>query len=232
MHRPADQLRPFSFAEIESMAAGAVMAVAGQTRVICTASLSEAPRWIPRDGQGRPRHGWVTAEYAMMPGSTPERQRRGPGSRATEIQRLIARSLRAAVDLEKMPGVSVTCDCDVLVADGGTRTAAITGACVALRRALRAAQADGRLAEDPWLGNVAAVSVGMVAGQPTLDLDYPLDSSAQVDMNVVMNQAGRFIEVQGTGEKSDFGRAELDAMLDLAEAGVRRLLALQEEALS
>ena len=214
------------------MAAGAVMAVAGQTRVICTASVAaEPPKWIRRDAEGRPKHGWVTAEYAMMPGSTPERQRRGPGSRATEIQRLIARSLRAAVNLDAMPGLSVTCDCDVLVADGGTRTASVTGACVALRRAVIAALADGRLQQDPWVGNVAAVSVGLVGGVPTLDLDYPLDSTAEVDMNVVMNAAGRFIEVQGTGEKGDFGRAELDAMLDLAEAGIADLLRLQDAAL-
>ncbi len=214
------------------MAAGAVVAVAGNTRVICTASVAEEPpKWIKRDAEGRPKHGWVTAEYAMMPGSTPERQRRGPGSRATEIQRLIARSLRAAVDLEKMPGLSITCDCDVLVADGGTRTASITGACVALRRAVRKALDAGRIQSDPWRGNVAAVSVGLVGGVPTLDLDYPLDSSAEVDLNVVMNAAGRFVEVQGTGEKGDFGRADLNAMLDLAEAGIAKLMTLQDAAL-
>ena len=231
MARPADRLRPFSLEEVPSMAAGAVVAVAGRTRVICTASVAASPpRWIRRDADGRPVHGWVTAEYAMMPGSTPERQRRGPGSRATEIQRLIARSLRAAVDLEKMPGLSVTCDCDVLVADGGTRTASVTGACVALRRAIRAALDQGRIQEDPWLGNVAAVSVGLCGGVPTLDLDYPLDSAAEVDLNVVMNAAGRFVEVQGTGERGDFGRPELDAMLDLAGSGIRELMRVQEAA--
>lgn len=215
------------------MAAGAALAVAGSTRVICTASVaSEPPRWIRRGADGQPEHGWVTAEYAMMPGSTPERQRRGGGSRAIEIQRLIARSLRAAVDLDQMPGLAITCDCDVLVADGGTRTAAVTGACVALRRAVRAALEAGTLGRDPWLGNVAAVSVGMVGGVPTLDLDYPLDSSAEVDMNVVMNDRGRFIEVQGTGEKGDFSRSQLDAMLGLAEAGIRELHRVQAAALA
>ena len=232
MDRPADRLRPFSIEEVPSLAAGAIMAVAGQTRVICTASVADAPpKWIRRDAEGRPGHGWVTAEYAMMPGSTPERQRRGPGSRATEIQRLIARSLRAAVDLDAMPGLSITCDCDVLVADGGTRTASVTGACVALRRAVRHALQAGRIREDPWRGNVAAVSVGLVGGVPTLDLDYPLDSSAEVDLNVVMNAAGRFVEVQGTGERGDFGRSELDAMLGLAEAGIRELMLVQDAAL-
>jgi ribonuclease PH len=167
----------------------------------------------------------------MLPGSTPERQSRGPSSRATEIKRLIGRSLRAAVDLSKMPGLVLTCDCDVIKADGGTRTASVTGAFVALADALAAARAAGLIGDDPIISEVAAVSVGIVDDQPVLDLDYALDSRAQVDMNVVMNSAGRFIEVQGTGESGTFSRAELDQLLDLAAGGVKQLIEAQRDAL-
>ena len=221
-------MRPVTIEPFPAAASGSVVITQGQTRVLCTASIAdETPRWIQRDEQGNPVHGWVTAEYAMLPGSTPDRARRGPNSRGTEIQRLIGRVLRAAVDLDKMPGLAVTCDCDVLYADGGTRTASITGAYVALAQALAAARADGRLKANPLHGPVAAVSVGMIDGQPTLDLDYPLDVRAEVDLNVAMNHRGRFIEVQGTGEKGTFSRDQLDAMLDLAGKGIKQLMSVQ-----
>ncbi|MEM9881816.1 MAG: ribonuclease PH [Planctomycetota bacterium] len=235
--RPADQLRPTTIEPFPTNAAGSVVIAAGDTRVLCTASVQpDVPKWIRRDPEtGQPTHGWVSAEYAMLPGSTPDRKRRGPDGRGTEIQRLIGRALRAAVDLDAMPGLAVTCDCDVLSADGGTRTAAITGAYVALVQALRWAESQGRLtsAKAALLpGAVGAVSVGVIDGTPTLDLDYPLDVRAEVDMNVAMNAAGRFIEVQGTGEKGTFDRGQLDALLDLAEKGIRELMAIQAAALS
>lgn len=231
--RPASQLRPTVIEPFPSAAAGSVQIVMGGTRVLCTASIaSETPRWIKRDEDGSPVHGWVTAEYAMLPGSTPDRKRRGPDGRSTEIQRLIARVLRAAVDLDKMPGLAITCDCDVLQADGGTRTAAITGAYVALAQAIAAARADGRLARNPIIGPVGAVSVGIIDGKAYLDLDYELDIRAEVDMNVAMDSKGNFIEVQGTGEKGVFSREELDTLLDLAGKGIRKLMKYQRSALA
>lgn len=230
--RRANQLRPVGIEPFPAAAAGSVIITQGQTRVLCTASIAEkTPPWIETDEQGQPVHGWVTAEYNMLPGSTPERKRRGGDSRSTEIQRLIGRALRAAVDLGKMPGLAITCDCDVLVADGGTRTASITGAFVALAQAVAAAKADGRLATDPILGPVAAVSVGIVDDKPRLDLDYALDVRAQVDMNVAMNHRGQFIEVQGTGEQGTFDRGQLDALLALAQKGIRKLIAIQRAAM-
>ena len=230
--RPKNQLRPTTIEPFASAAAGSVQIVRGGTRVLCTASIdSETPRWIKRDANGDPTHGWVTAEYAMLPGSTPDRKRRGPDGRSTEIQRLIGRVLRAAVDMDKMPGMSITCDCDVLQADGGTRTAAITGAYVALAQAIAAARADGRLKANPIIGPVAAVSVGIIDGQAYLDLDYELDVRAEVDMNVAMDSKGNFIEVQGTGEKGTFSRAELDTLLDLAGKGITKLMKLQRAAI-
>ncbi len=230
--RADNELRPTTIEPIASAAAGHVMISQGQTRVICTASLStDLPPWmLPRDG-GPATRGWVTAEYAMMPGSTPQRKRRGGDSRGTEIQRLIARVLRAAVDLERMPGVLITCDCDVLVADGGTRTASITGAYVALAQALLTARHKGMIENDPIDTPVAAVSVGIVDGRPVLDLDYPLDVNAEVDMNVAMNGRGEYVEVQGTAEGAAFCRDRLNALLDLAEAGIGRLLEVQEGAI-
>ncbi len=168
----------------------------------------------------------------MLPGSTPQRKKRGPDGRGTEIQRLIGRALRAAVDLKKMPGVTVTCDCDVLVADGGTRTAAITGAFVALAQALAAARRRGLIDRDPINGPVAAVSVGIIDGRPQLDLNYELDSRADVDMNVAMNHRGQFVEVQGTGEGATFTREQLDQLLDLAATGIRQLMRFQRAVLS
>jgi ribonuclease PH len=240
--RPADQLRPTTIQpfppgsgdDLSVGAPGSVLIAAGQTRVLCTASVqADVPRWIKRDPDtGEPTHGWVSAEYSMLPGSTPQRKKRGPDGRGTEIQRLIGRSLRAAVDLDQMPGLAITCDCDVLTADGGTRTAAITGAYVALVQALGWARRQGRLDRDPIVSPIAAVSVGIIDGRPTLDLDYPLDVRADVDMNVAMNGDGQFIEVQGTGEKATFDRAQLDALLDLATAGIRQLMQVQADTIA
>lgn len=233
--RPADQLRPTTIEPFPTNAAGSVVITAGNTRVLCTASVqSDVPRWIKKDPEtGEPSHGWVSAEYSMLPGSTPDRKRRGPDGRGTEIQRLIGRALRASVDMDRMPGLAITCDCDVLVADGGTRTAAITGAYVALVQALQWAESEGRLGDlkPVLLPAVAAISVGIVDGVPTLDLDYPLDVRAEVDMNVAMNAAGQFIEVQGTGEQGTFDRKQLDALLDLATGGIESLMAIQRAAL-
>ena len=231
--RQPDQLRPVTIEPFPSSAAGAVLITQGQTRVLCTASLcAHVPPWVRRDESGVPAHGWVTAEYAMIPGSTPDRVKRGPSSRGTEIQRLVARSLRAAVDLHQMPTVMVTVDCEVLVADGGTRTASITGGYVALQQALAAAKRQGLLETDLAAAQIAAVSVGIVDGQAVLDLDYPLDSRAEVDLNVVMTGDGAFIELQGTGEKGTFSRGQLDELLDLATAGIDRLMQVQRAALA
>lgn len=230
--RRATELRNVSIEPVATAAAGGVVIQQGDTRVLCTASVErDVPRWLIDKATGQATKGWVTAEYSMLPGSTPDRQRRGPTSRGTEIQRLIGRSLRAAVDLEKMPGVAITCDCDVLVADGGTRTAAITGAFVALSMAIAQARRSGLIERDPIIGPVAAVSVGICDGQVHLDLDYPLDVRAEVDLNVAMNHKGDFVEVQGTGEHGTFKREQLDAMLDLAEQGIRKLMREQRRAL-
>lgn len=232
--RRPDQLRPLMIERhYPSNAPGSVLIDCGETRVLCTASIaSDPPRWLPRDPEsGAFTKGWVTAEYNMLPGSTPDRKRRGPDSRGTEIQRLIARVLRAAVDLEKMPGLAITCDCDVLRADGGTRTTAITGAYIALVDAVNAAREQGFIEKNPILGPVAAVSVGIIDGRAYLDLDYPLDSRAEVDMNVAMNHKGEFIEIQGTGEAGTFSREQADTLLDLASQGIKKLIAAQRRAL-
>ncbi len=232
MPRKTTQMRPVSIEPFQTHAPGSVMIACGDTRVLCTASISETPpKWLPKDEQGNYVKGWVTAEYNMMPGSTVGRKRRGPDSRGTEIQRLIGRALRAGVDLGRMPGVAITCDCDVVQADGGTRTASITGAWVALAQAVAHAKAEGMLTKNPLLGPVSAVSVGIVDGKAHLDLDYALDSRAEVDLNVVMNHKGALIEVQGTGEAGTFTRAELDTMLDLAEKGAKKLRSVQRAAL-
>ncbi|MFT5224011.1 MAG: ribonuclease PH, partial [Glaciecola sp.] len=199
--------------------AGGALVEFGDTRVLCSANIEEgAPRW-------RNKVGWVTGEYSMLPGSTNTRARRGPNGRAKEIERLIGRSLRLAVDLDQMPDVTLTVDCDVLDADGGTRTAAITGGWVALARALRALGHDDLLQTQ-----IAAVSVGIIDGEPRLDLPYEEDARADVDMNVVMTADGRYVEVQGTAEAAAFGRDMLNDMLDLAEAGCGNLFALQRAA--
>ena len=229
--RRADQLRPVTIEPYPTAAPGSVIITQGQTRVLCTASLStDVPPFIAKDAEGVPERGWVTAEYAMLPGSTPDRKRRGSDSRATEIKRLIGRSLRAAVDTSRMPGIAITCDCDVLHADGGTRTASITGAYVALARAVAVAGRDGLIQGNPLIGPVAAVSVGIVGGKPHVDLDYDLDSTAEVDMNVAMNHRRQFIELQGTGEQITFDREQLDKLLDLAGRGIGKLIRIQREA--
>jgi ribonuclease PH len=232
MPRRHDELRTTTIEPFPTNAAGSMLITQGQTRVLCTASLArEVPRWMRDPDTGQATQGWVTAEYAMLPGATERRKRRGEDSRATEIRRLIGRTLRAAVDLQKMPGLTITCDCDVLSADGGTRTASITGAFVALKQAVEVARSQGLLTDDPILGPVAAVSVGLVRGQARLDLDYALDSNADVDMNVAMNHLGGFVEVQATGEQGTFSREQLDALLDLATGGIRQLMEIQQAAL-
>jgi ribonuclease PH len=226
--RASDALRPISIQrQFTRPAHGSVLITTGRTTVLCTACVEEqVPAWMV--GQGR---GWITAEYGMLPGSTNPRKRRDVGKvdgRTTEIQRLIGRSLRAVVDLEALGERSVFVDCDVLEADGGTRTASITGAMVALVDAM-ATIAD--LARDPLGDSVAAVSVGIVDGQVLLDLDYAEDVRADVDMNVVMTGGGRFVEVQGTGEEATFGDSELAAMLKLARGGLAQIREMQKQAL-
>jgi ribonuclease PH len=213
-------------------AEGSVLVEFGDTRVLCTASVDEGvPPFLRGKGQG-----WVTAEYGMLPRAThtrsPREAARGKQSgRTQEIQRLIGRSLRAAVDMAALGERTVTIDCDVLQADGGTRTAAITGAYLALADACESLRARGLLSAIPLHGQVAAVSVGIVRGVPVLDLDYREDSEAETDMNVVMNNGGAFIEVQGTAEGHAFRRHELDALLNLAASGIGELCALQAQAL-
>ncbi len=228
--RPAD-LRPLKLTPgFLPPAEGSVLIEMGATRVVCTATVQEGVPPFLR-GQGR---GWVTAEYAMLPRSSPERidrERRGPGGRTHEIQRLIGRSLRAVVDMTALGETSVLVDCDVLQADGGTRTASITGGYVALVLALERLRAAGTLRKLPLTGTVAAVSVGIVEGKVVLDLDYSEDSRAEVDMNVVMTGAGRYVEVQGTAEASPFTAGQLTRLLAAAGDGVRSLTALQREAL-
>ena len=229
--RAPDQLRPVSvelgFTEATP---GSVLISMGRTRVLCTASVeSEVPRWM-RDSD----RGWVTAEYAMLPGSSPERIRRDhvSGGRALEISRLIGRALRASVNLQKMGETMVRVDCDVIEADGGTRTAAITGAWIALHQALDDAIERGVIAERAIVDEVAAVSVGIVAGEKLLDLDYERDAAAEVDLNVVMSGRGLLIEVQGTAERAPFTRRDLDDLLDLATSGIEELHDLQRRAVT
>lgn len=229
--RAEDELRHVSIERhFTRYAEGSVLVCFGDTRVICTASVEDR---VPPFLRGRGR-GWVTAEYGMLPRATGERSGREAargrqGGRTMEIQRLIGRSLRAAVDLAALGECTITLDCDVIQADGGTRTAAITGSFVALMDAVRS---RGRAsAKSPIHGQVAAVSVGIYQGQPVLDLDYAEDSEAETDLNVVMNDNGGFIEVQGTAEGHAFRRGELDAMLNLAEGGIKTLLELQRDAL-
>jgi len=231
--RAADELRPVRFTRgYTRHAEGSVLVEFGDTRVLCTASVETGvPAFLRNSGQG-----WVTAEYGMLPRAThtrsPREAARGrQGGRTLEIQRLIGRSLRACIDLRALGERTITIDCDVLQADGGTRTAAITGGYVALADAIRSLRRRKALEASPLHGQVAAVSVGIVSGLPVLDLDYAEDSEAETDMNVVMNSGGAFIEVQGTAEGHAFRREELDALLDLAVAGIAGLCALQLEAL-
>ena len=232
--RAAQDLRPVTLTRHYTRhAEGSVLVSFGDTRVLCTASVEErVPGFLKGSGKG-----WVTAEYGMLPRATHTRSDREAargkqGGRTLEIQRLIGRSLRAVMDLEAFGERTLTLDCDVLQADGGTRTASITGAYVALKDAVQQLLKQGLLKTDPVHGAVAAVSVGIVGGTPVLDLDYSEDSHAETDMNVVMNEAGAFIEVQGTAEGHAFHRHELDSMLKLAEQGIQQLMAKQREALA
>ena len=234
--RKTNELRPLRFQNhIAPYATGSTLIEWGNTRVICGVTVEETvPRWMKEQSV---KGGWITAEYSMLPYSTLERKSRDVGrgkidGRAQEIQRLIGRALRAVIDLEKLGERTVWVDCDVLQADGGTRTAAITGAYVALCIAIRRLIASGKVTENPMLHAVAAVSVGMVDHQPLLDLCYTEDVAAAVDMNLVMNSAGEFIELQGTGEQATFSEAQLADLLALGRTGIRELLAAQEKALA
>lgn len=228
--RKAADLRPIQITRgYTRFAAGSVLMRTGDTVVLCTASIEDSvPEW--RAGKGL---GWVTAEYDMLPASTGRRRRRsrsGVDGRAAEIQRIIGRVMRSVVDFAALGERSIYLDCDVLQADGGTRTAAITGAYVALCDAIGVMRADGRLTRSPIREAVAAVSVGKIDGRLLLDLDYSEDSRAEVDFNVAMTASGQFVEVQGSGESSTFSRAELDRMLRLAGRGIRQLIAAQASA--
>jgi ribonuclease PH len=232
--RQPDELRPLTFErDFTVMATGSVLVSTGKTRVLCTASVDdEVPRWMRGSGKG-----WVTAEYSLLPGSSPERVSREAAKgkqsgRTHEIQRLIGRSLRAVIDLKALGEVQIVLDCDVLQADGGTRTASISGAYVALHDALTRLKEQGRITSHPMTEGCAAVSVGVVAGACLLDLDYSEDSTAETDMNVVMTSSGRFVEVQGTAEGAPFSRSQLDELLGLAEKGATRILEAQAELLA
>ena len=229
LRRP-DELRPLGFTRgFTRHAEGSVLAEFGDTRVLCTASVEDR---VPVFLKGR-GSGWITAEYGMLPRSTNTRMGREAargkqGGRTMEIQRLIGRSLRAAVDLEKLGERTITLDCDVIQADGGTRTASISGAFVALSSAIQKLLAAGELEENPITHAVASISVGIYQGTPVLDLDYAEDSSAETDMNIVMNDAAGFIEIQGTAEGTPFSNAEMDQMLDLARKGIGEIIAIQK----
>lgn len=231
-NRKDRELRPVTLERaVMKNAAGSCLVKCGDTHVLCSATIEErVGSW--RKGSGK---GWLTAEYAMLPASTAKRtprETKGRKGRSQEIERLIGRSLRNVCDLSNMGGeVTMTIDCDVLQADGGTRTASITGAWVAAYDAFEAWKAAGKVKVNPMFGQVAAVSVGLVDGRLLLDLDYREDSSAEIDMNVVMNAKGEFVEVQGTGEQVPFSRARLNDMLDMAEEGIGRLLMLQRQVL-
>ncbi len=220
------ELRPISFErDYTEMTPGSVLVSFGRTRVLCTASIDDdVPRWMRGRGTG-----WVTAEYSMLPGSSPERVQRKVSGRSQEIQRLIARSLRSVCDMAVLGERLITVDCDVLQADGGTRTASITGGFLALHDACTRLVHEGKLRKNPLVEPCAAVSVGVVDGVAVLDLPYVEDSRAEVDMNVVMTGSGRFVEVQGTAEGAAFSRPELDAMLGLAELGIAELVELQKQ---
>lgn len=227
--RALDQLRPITLTrDVMKNAHGSCLAEFGDTRVMCTATIEEAlPAWRKAS-----RKGWLTAEYAMLPASTSSRTKReykGRKGRSMEIERLIGRSLRAVCDLDHLGEFTITVDCDVLQADGGTRTASITGGWVALHDALMNFVEQGKIKRLPLTGQVAAISMGVVAGTPMLDLDYPEDSHADVDLNLVGTADGGIIEIQGTGERSTLSRAQLNELLDMGEAGIKRLCDLQNE---
>jgi ribonuclease PH len=232
--RAADELRPTAIEPgFVRTASGSALISVGETRVICTASVQESvPRWM--EGRGR---GWVTAEYGMLPASTGERKQRDAtkgrqDGRTVEIQRLIGRSLRGVIDFEALGERTIYLDCDVLQADGGTRCASITGAYVALSLAAARLEAAGKLKKSPLTGSLAAVSCGIVDGTPLLDLDYPEDSRAEVDANVVMTGEGGLVEVQATAERTPLSRAHLDELLALAASGIEELRGAQERAIA
>ena len=232
--RNPDELRDIKITTHFTMhAEGSVLIACGNTQVLCTASVeNRVPRFLKDKEQG-----WVTAEYGMLPRSTHSRMSREAArgkqsGRTQEIQRLIGRSLRAAVDLNALDGYTITIDCDVIQADGGTRTASITGSFIALSLAIEKLIADQKIKNNPIHGQIAAVSVGIYNGVPVLDLDYPEDSEAETDMNVIMNEAGAFIEVQGTAEGHAFRREELDDLLNLAASGIGELMQPQRNALA
>ncbi|HLU41275.1 MAG TPA: ribonuclease PH [Microthrixaceae bacterium] len=230
--RAPDQLRPHSFErDFTAYAQGSVLVTFGDTKVLCTAMVDEdVPRWMRNTGKG-----WVTAEYSMLPGSSPERIRRetkGPKGRTQEIQRLIGRALRSVTDMEALGERQILIDCDVLQADGGTRTAAISGAYLALHDCCTRMVQAGMLDSVPLLDQLAAISVGVVNGVPCLDLPYVEDVNAETDMNVVMTGSGLFVEVQGTAEGAPFSREELDQLLELAAGGIRQIHELQREYLA
>jgi ribonuclease PH len=231
--RKADELRPIRITRHYTRhAEGSVLIEFGDTRVLCTASVeNNVPPFLRGKGSG-----WVTAEYGMLPRSTHTRSSREAAKgkqsgRTQEIQRLIGRSLRAVMDLDALGERQITLDCDVLQADGGTRTAAITGACVALHDAIAGLMREGKITTNPLRDFVAAISVGIFQGEPVLDLDYPEDSECDTDMNVVMTGAGGFVEVQGTAEGAPFSREQLNVLLGLAEGGIAQLIAAQRAAL-
>lgn len=234
--RAANQLRPLRFQNgIAPYATGSTLIEWGNTRVICGVTVEEnVPRWMKEQNVVG---GWITAEYSMLPYSTLQRKSRDItrgkiDGRSQEIQRLIGRAMRAAIDLQKLGPRTIWIDCDVLQADGGTRTAAISGSFVALSIAIRRLMAEGKLAENPLLHGVAAVSVGIVEKRPLLDLCYTEDAAAEVDFNLVMNSAGDFIELQGSGEESTFNEKQLADLLALGKAGIRELLAAQQTAMA
>lgn len=231
--RATDEMRQVKFTRNYTMhAEGSVLVEFGNTKVLCTATVDDrTPPWLRGKGQG-----WVTAEYGMLPRSTNSRMGREAargkqGGRTMEIQRLIGRSLRAVVNLEALGERQIIVDCDVIQADGGTRTASISGAYVALCDAVQTLLDFKKVKKDPLMGQLASVSVGIYKGSPVLDLDYAEDSNAETDMNVVMNNAGHFIEVQGTAEGHAYSRDEMNAMLDLAEKGINEIIAIQDETL-
>lgn len=232
--RALDELRPISFQRgFTDQTPGSVLVSFGRTRVLCTVSINDdVPRWMRGNGEG-----WVTAEYAMLPGSSGERISREAKKgkqkgRTLEIERLIARAMRAVVDMKALGEREVTIDCDVLQADGGTRTASICGAYVALHDACEKLVADGMLKTNPIIDTIAAISVGIIEDSARLDLPYIEDSAAEVDMNVVMTGAGKFVEVQGTAEGEPFDREQLDALLAIAEKGINEIMVMQQTALA
>ncbi|MGL4392746.1 MAG: ribonuclease PH [Fusobacteriaceae bacterium] len=232
--RATDVLREIKITkDFNIHAEGSVLIECGHTKVICTATVSEK---VPPFLKGQNK-GWVTAEYSMIPRATGERNQREStkgklGGRTMEIQRLIGRALRSSINLEKLGERTVTIDCDVIQADGGTRTTSITGSYIALVLAMRKLMREELLKENPILGNVAAISVGIFEGEPILDLDYSEDSVAAVDMNIVMNEKLEFIEVQGTGEEATYSRKELNLLLDLAEKGIKDIIEIQNKVLA